>query len=134
MIFCRKLGADPEKSLRRRLKCFFFCIIIPAKIGAIYDRTFYVCFFSSISDSLDGGTLKSRWGTLNLNGGTLNLDASPPVPPYNLSTGYSSFNYPKSLTEQNPSLTTYHSVQCRDVEAIKFLMLPLPAPLKLLRF
>ena len=66
-----------KKGLRRKLKCFL------PKLGEELGL-----FHLTIQRSnLDGGTPKSRWGTLNLNGGKLTLDGGT-RPPYNLSTGY----------------------------------------------
>ena len=81
-VFFAEIGEDQKKKgLRRRLKCFFFWITIPAEFGAIFDRTFVGLFLLIIQRSnLDRRRLNLNGGTLSLNGGTLNLDV-PPVPP-----------------------------------------------------
>ena len=51
----QKLVMSKKKGFRRRLKCFFFCITIPAVFGAIFDWTLFAFFLSSSSAQISMG-------------------------------------------------------------------------------
>ena len=80
--FFRKSGEDQKKGLRRKLLLFY------PKLGGGLGLFRLIIQRSN----LDGGTPKSRWGTLNLDGGTLTLDGGT-RPPYNLSTGNITYKF-----------------------------------------
>ena len=76
-----------KKGLRRPKPEVFFLLNHYSRGIWCYIRPDFVGLFPLIKQrsNLDGGTPKSRWGTLNLDGGTLKLDGGT-RPPYNLST------------------------------------------------